>query len=314
MRTGLVHSLNVVTVDVATRTGLERVAQLAESFGLPRPEAYPALALGTTEVTPLKMAAAYTAFANNGQRVEPRVIAHATNADGEEVFGEIRQGRQVVKPTTAYMITDSSQRIDTARNARRAAQLKDGHRGKTGTNVMVGSWATRRNGCAVWIGFDDNKQLGLTGAEAALPAWTDFVKSAVELRPELGGEAFDRPAGITTIEIDPETGLRSTPSCPQRERIAVASNFVTTAECYKHTEMYELMASADEEQFDDETTTVDTADAVEHTRARAKEASHRRPPPLPRALTSKEIIESLPGATRVETSAQGRRTLPTRCA
>ena len=43
MRAGLIRSLNVVTVDVATRTGRQRVAQLAESFGLPRPEAYPAL-------------------------------------------------------------------------------------------------------------------------------------------------------------------------------------------------------------------------------------------------------------------------------
>ena len=309
MRTGLVRSLNVVTVDIATRTGLERVAQLAESFGLPRPDAYPALALGTTEVTPLKMAAAYTAFANDGQRVEPRVIVHATNADGEDVFGEVRQGRPVIKPTTAYMVTDMlADVIDhgTARAARGAVK-RTAIAGKTGTSRdgwFVGY--TPNLVCAVWIGFDDNKQLGLTGAEAALPAWTDFVKSAVELRPELGGEAFYRPAGITTIEIDPETGLRSTPSCPQRERIAVASNFVTTAECYKHNEMYELMASADEAQFDDETATT-APGTVEHTRADAKEGGISRQPP--RALTSKEMMESLPRATRVETSAQGRRTL-----
>ena len=75
MRTGLVKSLNVVTVDVALRTGLARIANLAQRFGLPRPERYPALALGTEEVTPLQLAAAYAAFVNEGRKVEPRVIA-----------------------------------------------------------------------------------------------------------------------------------------------------------------------------------------------------------------------------------------------
>src|SRR5205085_2736966 len=56
LRTGLVHSLNVVTVDAALRTGLDRVATLAERLGLPRPQAYPSLALGTTEATPLEVA------------------------------------------------------------------------------------------------------------------------------------------------------------------------------------------------------------------------------------------------------------------
>jgi penicillin-binding protein 1B len=307
MRTGLVHSLNVVTVDVATRTGLERVARLAESFGLPKPEPYPALALGTTEATPLRMAAAYTAFVNNGQRIEPRIIAHATNAAGEDVLNGVRQARQVVKPTTAYMITDMlSDVIDhgTARAARGAVR-KTAIAGKTGTSRdgwFVGY--TPNLVVAVWIGFDDNKQLGLTGAEAALPAWTEFVRGAVELRPELGGEAFTRPAGITTIEIDPETGLRAVPSCPQRERIAVASNFVTTTECYKHTEMYDLMAAADNGQTYDEA----SADVpIEQARPIARQSSFRYPPG---ALTPEDLMNiATPGRTRVEINTQGRRTL-----
>jgi penicillin-binding protein 1B len=318
MRTALVKSLNVVTVDVAMNTGLERVARLAEGFGLPKPEPYPALALGTTEATPLKLAAAYTAFANLGQRVEPRAIAHAVNADGEVVMGEARQGRQVVKPTTAYMITDMLRDVidhGTARAARGAVR-RTAIAGKTGTSRdgwFVGY--TPNLVCAVWIGFDDNKQLGLTGAEAALPAWTDFIKGAVQLRPELGGESFERPAGITTIEIDPETGLRSTPTCPQRERIAVAGNFVTTSECYKHNELYDPLAAVDAEQFYDETAAA-IADNVSmiveqiHTGAESDVSTTRRHPKLPRVLPSEKIMELRhPGTTRVEINAQGRRTL-----
>ena len=70
MRTGLVRSLNVVTVDIALQTGLARIANLATRFGLPKPERYPALALGTEEVTPLQLASAYAAFVNEGRRVE----------------------------------------------------------------------------------------------------------------------------------------------------------------------------------------------------------------------------------------------------
>jgi membrane carboxypeptidase/penicillin-binding protein len=71
MRSALVRSLNVVTVDVAMRTGLSRVERTAEKFGLPKAEPYPAIALGTTEATPLALAAAYTVFPNAGVRVEP---------------------------------------------------------------------------------------------------------------------------------------------------------------------------------------------------------------------------------------------------
>ena len=88
--------------------------------------------------------------------------------------------------------------------------------------------------CAVWIGFDDNKQLGLTGAEAALPAWVDFMKDAIALRPELGGENFECPEGIKFVEIDSLTGLRSTVTCPVRELIAVTDRMSPNLECYLH--------------------------------------------------------------------------------
>src|ERR1043166_6839183 len=121
LRTGLVKSLNVVTVDVALQTGLARIANLATRFGLPKPERYPALALGTEEVTPLQLAAAYAAFVNDGRRVETKAIASvgeppATHAAPEAVD-------QVVSPTTAYMITNMLQGVierGTARKARGA--------------------------------------------------------------------------------------------------------------------------------------------------------------------------------------------------
>jgi penicillin-binding protein 1B len=247
MRTGLIKSLNVVTVDVAIHAGLQRVVSLAENFGLQKPEPYPAMALGTTEVTALRIAAAYSAFVNEGQRAEPRLIAHAIDASGRELFAPAPLSRPVISPATAFMITDMlSGVIDhgTARTAHGAIK-QTAIAGKTGTSRdgwFVGY--TPNLVVAVWIGFDDNKQLGLTGAEAALPVWVDFVKNAVAIRPELGGGAFERPVGVTFVDIDPETGLRATDACPQRERIALRTSQVSGIECHVHLRPLEQIASA----------------------------------------------------------------------
>jgi penicillin-binding protein 1B len=235
MRTGLVRSLNVVTVDVALQTGLARIANLATRFGLPKPERYPALALGTEEVTPLQLASAYAAFANDGQRVEAKAITSV--GEPPATHAAPRAVDQVVSPTTAYMITNMLQGVverGTAHKARNAVR---------GT-AIAGKTGTSRDGwfvgyspnlvCVVWIGFDDNKQLGLTGAEAALPAWVDFMNDAVALRPDLGGENFECPAGIKFVEIDAASGLRSTVTCPVRELIAVTERMAPNMECYLH--------------------------------------------------------------------------------
>jgi penicillin-binding protein 1B len=234
MRTGLIKSLNVVTVDVAMQTGLARVANTAQRFGLPRPVPYPALALGTTEVTPLQMAAAYAAFANGGLSIQPTVISETD----QETHGD-----QIIQPASAYVITDMLESVIDHGTARAA-------RGAVKNTALAGKTGTSRDGwfvgytpnlvCAVWIGFDDNKQLGLTGAEAALPVWTDFMKNVVDLRPELGGKSFAQPDGISIVEIDPETEELATSHCPQHERVAIVSSQAPASECFRHSIYFAL--------------------------------------------------------------------------
>jgi penicillin-binding protein 1B len=284
MRTGLVRSLNVVTVDVALQTGLARISNLAVRFGLPKPERYPALALGTEEVTPLQLASAYAAFVNDGRHVDARAITSvgeppATHAAPETVD-------QVVSPTTAYMITNMLQGVVERGTARKA-------RGAVPGTAIAGKTGTSRDGwfvgyspnlvCAVWIGFDDNKQLGLTGAEAALPAWVDFMNDAVAMRPDLGGENFECPAGIEFVEIDSATGLRSTVTCPVRELIAVTERMAPNMECYLHGN---LPAQQGGSPFAEET---------EATRA---EIAVKKEMPMPNSR-----------ATRVDVDLNGRRSL-----
>ncbi len=237
LREGLVRSLNVVTVDVALRTGLSRVANTAERFGLPRPKEYPSMALGTFEVTPLQIAAAYAAFANGGTMNEPTVFAGAVDNTGEQHFQQPFTTRQVVTPATAYLITDILSDVIKRGTARRA---------KTSfSNVAIaGKTGTSRDGwfvgytpnlvCAVWIGYDDNEQLGLTGAEAALPAWVDFMKDAISLRPSLGGESFSKPREIVAVRIDPESGDLAGPDCPSSQVVNTSYRFAPGVECQMH--------------------------------------------------------------------------------
>ncbi len=91
MRTGLVKSLNVVTVDIALQTGLARIANLATRFGLPKPERYPSLALGVEEVTPLQLASAYAAFVNEGRRVEAKAITSVGEPPAAHVMSPARR-------------------------------------------------------------------------------------------------------------------------------------------------------------------------------------------------------------------------------
>jgi len=228
MRDGLIHSLNVVTVEVASQTGLARTANVASDFGLPRPQPFPALALGTTEVTPMQMVAAYATFANGGRRIEPHIVR--TNAD-------IDSAPQVIQPSTAFIVTDMLQGVIDHGTAIRARDLLK-------TTALAGKTGTSRDGwfvgytpnlvCAVWVGFDDNEQLGLTGGEAALPVWMDFMKAAIDLRPELGAKSFAQPSDVNVVDVDPDTDQLATGVCPQHERVAVLAAQAPSTECYRH--------------------------------------------------------------------------------
>src|SRR6476469_10363105 len=86
LRDALVHSKNVITVDLAMQLNIGKVMNLAAKAGMPKVDkAYPAMALGTNEATPLQVATAYTTFANLGDRVLPTPITQITQGDGRMV-------------------------------------------------------------------------------------------------------------------------------------------------------------------------------------------------------------------------------------
>ncbi len=209
LRDALVHSLNVITVDVAMEVTIGRVMNLAAKAGLPKPaRSYPAMALGTSEATPLQVASAYTAFATLGTRTSPIAINRITTGNGVTVAAPTPQKSEVFRPDVAYVMNSFMKDVVNRGTAAkvRARGFKANVAGKTGTS-RDGWFAgfTPELVCVVWVGFDDGSQLGLTGANSALPIWTDFMSVALAEHPEWQGD-WQMPAGIEQVAINPKTG------------------------------------------------------------------------------------------------------------
>lgn len=218
VRDALVRSLNVVTVDIAMDVTIGRVMNLAAKAGLPKVQrAYPAMALGTSEATPLQVASAYTAFAANGTRTTPIGISRVTTGDGTTIVAPAGQKNEVVRPEVAYVLTDMLKDVVNRGTAARLGSR--GFRNVEGKTAFAGKTGTSRDGwfagytpnivCIAWVGFDDGSQLGLKGADSAMPIWADFMTAALEAHPEWNGD-WQMPDGIRQEQIDTTTGKLAT--------------------------------------------------------------------------------------------------------
>jgi len=215
LRDALTFSRNVVTVKLATRLGVKNVIKYVRNLGIQSPMAPNlSLALGSSEVTLLDLAAAYGVFANQGQRVEPRFIIRVTDSQGALIDENIPQTEQVVSPETAYLITSMLQSVIDHGTGRQAKSIGRPAAGKTGTtNDMNDAWFigyTPQLLAGLWIGFDEKRSLGKreTGGHVAAPIWARFMERALENEPILD---FPVASGISFALINPRTGQRITP-------------------------------------------------------------------------------------------------------
>lgn len=238
LKTALAKSSNVVAVQTALAVGLEAVARKAEKFGFQKPSAYPSLALGAAEVTPLQLAAAYASFANGGKRVKPVYVDRIVSGSEKTLYESFPAEDQIVSEQTAYIITDMLEAVverGTARSARGALGKDVVFAGKTGSSKdgwFVGY--TPNLVTVAWIGFDDSSDVHSTGGEIALPLWTDFMVNVVKTRPEFGGSSFAMPNGLTEIVVDPETGMLADQYCPHSERVVVPRSAASNIKCITH--------------------------------------------------------------------------------
>ena len=224
VRRALEQSLNGATVRIAQVVGAPAIAETAKAFGLVQKAApIPSLALGALEVTPIDLAAAYTPFAGGGLRPGAiRSVRAVYQADGSpSTAPDDAAPSVVIAPAEAYLMTSLLQGVIRSGTAGAARSLAASGEiaGKTGTtNEGRDAWFvgySSRLVAAVWVGFDDGAPHGLSGAAAALPIWTQFMKQALDAYP---APAFAVPEGITTASIDTSNGKLAGESCPHTAR------------------------------------------------------------------------------------------------
>ncbi|MBI4463748.1 MAG: penicillin-binding protein 1A, partial [Acidobacteria bacterium] len=238
LRYALTHSLNVSTVKVAQAVGYENVVALARRAGMNlKIQPTPAVALGAYDVMPLEVAGAYTIFADGGVRMDPYWVAQVRDRMGTVLEQAHPQATRVLDPRVAFLMTNLMEDVIAHGTGVgvRARGFTAPAAGKTGTS-HDGWFAgyTSNLLCIVWVGYDTDRELPLTGAASALPIWTEFMKRAVALPPYSNVRPSVPPPGVVKVEIDPETNELATPHCPK----TVAEYFIEGTQpvnyCHRH--------------------------------------------------------------------------------
>ena len=241
LRTALAKSVNLATVDLAMRVGVESIIESTWHFGFSTPlRPLPSIALGAMEVIPLELARAYCAFAADGMMPHPLSLKDVVDEKGDILERRHMNIEQVISPAKAFIISSMLRSVvdeGTARPLRRLG-LSQPIAGKTGTtNNGRDAWFigyTPDLLALVWVGFDDGTSLRGTGASAALPIWADLMKSIPQ---HLSGRWFQRPPGVLKQEICLESGQPAIPGrCPNTYEEFFLVGHAPTETCRQHRE------------------------------------------------------------------------------
>ncbi len=216
MARALAESMNLATIRLGLDIGLPKVAATLQRLGLETPPVLnPSMLLGTVEMTPLEVVQVYTALANGGFRARLRAVHAVVDEQGRPLKTFRVQVEQAAPPSAVYQLDRMLTLVTTRGTARAAsARLPAGTviAGKTGTSSDTrDSWFAGFTGsylAVAWVGYDDNRVTGLTGAVGALPVWLDTLAklkstSFEPVPPEL---VEDRWIGFGD-------GLETTPAC-----------------------------------------------------------------------------------------------------
>ena len=204
----LANSWNLATIHLGMDVGLEKIIASAGRLGFPRQIApLPSLLLGAVEMTPFEVAQIYQTMAADGFYTPLRAINTVMAADHSLLSQYSLTVEQRFDPTTIFLLNYGLQRVvaeGTASSLGRG-KLADEHlAGKTGTtNDLRDAWFSGFSGnrvLVVWVGRDDNKPLGLTGASGALPIW-ERIMTDIGTSPLI----LTTPANVLWRRIDKAT-------------------------------------------------------------------------------------------------------------
>ena len=237
VRTALEQSLNVPAVRTAHRTGITALTSLLHAFGVTTPVADDlTLALGSSAVSLLQITSAYAGLANGGVVIHPVALSNMVGEEGETIWSPPLDRRQAASPQGTFLITSLLRGVvDHGTGAKaRVLGVHGPVAGKTGTtDGYRDAWFigyTPDMAIGVWVGFDDERALKLTGALAALPIWSEL---ALRLIPRDSPD-FEAPVGVIQRKIDPKSGQLATSQCPEKRVEFFIAGTEPTVYCEVH--------------------------------------------------------------------------------
>lgn len=244
LHTALMYSINVVTIKLLEKLGIQPVVSMARRLGITTPiKPNLSLGLGTSEVFLEEMVQAFSVFANQGIRVEPFGIVTVKDNSGKVLESNTPTGQQVLDAKTAYIMVNTMKDVidhGTGRIIRRLGFTYPAA-GKTGTtNDNVDAWFigfTPDLTCGVWVGYDERQSLGRkqTGGEAAAPIWAEFMKAATAGKPPVD---FGSPRGsdsdFVKKKICLDSGLLATQYCTNTRDEVFKKETAPTKFCTLH--------------------------------------------------------------------------------
>jgi len=216
LHTALAKSYNLATVRIGMDVGVTRVAKTIKDMGVNRSlELFPSLLLGAAALTPIEVAQMYQTLAGDGFSTPIKAIRAVVDADGKQLQSYPLNVKQAVDPAATYIVNTMMQEVmhEGTGHAAYAAFPNDyGLVGKTGTtNDAKDSWFAGYTGdylSVVWVGRDDNKPIGLTGATGALPIWTVLMQKI-----STQAVSLIAPDNVKLLWVDSETGLLTLDNC-----------------------------------------------------------------------------------------------------
>jgi penicillin-binding protein 1A len=231
LRRALEQSRNIPAVKAMAEVGPVDVISYAKRFGLRGDyQPYLSLALGAAEATLVEMTSAYSAFANQGVRLQPYSVVTIADRDANVIDEHRPEPHEALRADTAFVMTNLLRGVVQHGTANAAAALDWPLAGKTGTmDEYTDAWFIGFDPditVGVWVGYDEKKPLGSgeTGAAAALPIWMDFMKVYIQRHGDhQNPPEFEAPGNIVFVTLDsgnteafingtqPQNAVQSTP-------------------------------------------------------------------------------------------------------
>jgi penicillin-binding protein 1A len=224
VKKAVAFSRNIPAITTMRKIGIDKTIDVARRLGVESPlDKVLSLAIGTSGITMVEMAAAYGAFANDGIVAEPLAILRITDRDGNVIEENKPRVRKVLRDSVQNEVDQCLRAVVTEGTARRVGAAIEGARGKTGTaqgdrDAWFVGYVPKQMVTAVWVGNDDNSPMReVFGGTNCAPIWIDFMRAALKMNPKLKSV----PKPLTGEEAEKEAAEekdRERRTAPRRER------------------------------------------------------------------------------------------------